>query len=461
MYRQQQNRQQKQMVPTPPTTNTPLNPPNMMGEQDGVLVFVDHRAPRDTPFDTPESLVHGDADNRTQKLPIASFFMTVALTNELGEAVAASGKGEVRAELQGGTAGGGGYSHAKVSVEKKVVVGKNITTDMYEVTVEFVPLGHDQGNIVEMEEGEITQEHIARSYLLGIGTHTSHIIETHSDDDKLYIHGMRKVIGHIGWAACGPAMSNVKMPIIPSGITISECLDIIQGMDLQVGKLENKLPSAREAAKIEVSVPETSAAKAEASVAEASVAVADEAKGFETVVRNNGKKRRANVRNPSEWRGPGTAMGKNKRSAACTGGTLIPAMKTAKMENQERNQIRNEAARQLRSDAEAAVWGATRALKTAPLWEEVAYHVENDVLIGMMDITVTQAFPVDKWRTMPADTVASHYEEKGFTSEGRYVCVGCVGCVGGMLWVCSGCIVTPDTLLLVQEDKCLPRGDGD
>ena len=370
----------------------------MMGTEDGVLVFLDHRAPRDTVFDTPESLVHGDG-TRVQKEPIASFFMTVEDTNRLGDGLAACGKAQVTVNLfGGGAAAGGAYLHAIVSGEKKKVVGNEFDGETYEITVEFIPKCQK-----EVEEGEIVAERVGRSYALGIGMHTSHIIETHCDDDKLYIHGMRKVIGHIGWAACGPPVSNERIPMIPPGMTVPECIDVIKGMGLEVGKpeeQEDKIGDDNEEQLLEF---------------------------------------RKAKKNAAQWRGPGTEMGKDRRSAACTGGVL-PAMRNPPPPG---GGGANAAAAFVDSAAEASEEKKKmdpeedelrRVFRGGPLWAEVMHYSKHDVLVGMMDIALAPVFPVGEWKSQMTNAGEEmppiHYNlERGLTSEGRKISVYPVGMV--------------------------------
>ena len=54
------------------------------------------------------------------------------------------------------------------------------------------------------------------------------------EDNELYIHGMRKVAAHVGWAMCQTPTCNLNMPLIPSGMSIDQCISVIQAMELEV-----------------------------------------------------------------------------------------------------------------------------------------------------------------------------------------------------------------------------------
>lgn len=226
-------------------------PPGVKGLHDGGMVFVDHRRSRNTQTQTPFEMIHqGQMEDAHQ--PLASFFITMdhvlALTrvaDRMGESSVKISPMPVRPHSHhaGGTANVAGYDHMILSVtleqptQPSVEEGKSVNIKLQVVPSEVVaPMA-----VAEMEEGEIEQPaslglpYISRNFSSVLRMYASHVTETHKDTDTMYVHGMRKIAGYIGWFMCEcPKPQTISIPSVPSWLTVEECALVIRRMDLEV-----------------------------------------------------------------------------------------------------------------------------------------------------------------------------------------------------------------------------------
>ncbi len=90
------------------------------------------------------------------------------------------------------------YSHATITAS---------TSDLEKIDfkIDFVPISID--NTIRM----------TRKYDLCIRTNASYLVEHHKDSDSLYIHGMRRLVSHVGWAMARAPTCNMRLPLMPPG----------------------------------------------------------------------------------------------------------------------------------------------------------------------------------------------------------------------------------------------------
>jgi hypothetical protein len=205
-------------------------PPNMNGLDDGVHIFMDTRMERHVNIETPETFVHGmDGAESMEIVPtanitkaIASMFITVRETNRIGQALLDSGECKTTCR---GCFTSDVYCHAVIMARSD---GERKKVD---ISVEFVT---KQPLSTEMEDGELSQEvaqsifepTFTKNYTLCVRTNGSYMTETHKKSDTRYIHGMRKMIAHIGWAMARAPTCNMRIPLVPPGKQYMVCLMI-------------------------------------------------------------------------------------------------------------------------------------------------------------------------------------------------------------------------------------------
>lgn len=223
-------------------------PPCIEGMQDGCMLFVDYRKSRDVVFQQPFSFFYGndndDYDNNGDK-PLAAFFVTMRHITSLTNMLTMEGKEKASIHIDSMPESGSGsgpsyYSHIVLGIEK-MDPSEHDGGIQFKITADAYP------NLeMEKEEGEIVANNnlstVCRTLLTTIRVHASHTVETHRDDndDKMYMHGIRKLSAYIGWFLCeAPLSPFVDMPVIPPCITVEECCRIISKMQLEVYKNNN------------------------------------------------------------------------------------------------------------------------------------------------------------------------------------------------------------------------------
>lgn len=225
-------------------------PPGVKGLRDGGLVFVDYRRSRHTQTQTPMQMVHEGALQESNQ-PLAAFFITMDHVLTLVRGVEEMGKASVQiapmsmirdpfgAQTEASTAPG--YQHMILSVsriapkQQNVEEGKSIN-----ISLEIIPSEVSPSH-AELEDGEIEQPsgaalpYVCRNFSSVLRMYASHVTETHKDSDSMYVHGMRKIAGYIGWCMCEcPQPQTISVPSVPPWLTVEECCEVIRRMDLEV-----------------------------------------------------------------------------------------------------------------------------------------------------------------------------------------------------------------------------------
>ena len=228
----------------------PILPPNMNSMDDGVHVFMDTRMERSTQVESVMDMIHGDAEFGGNANALASMFVTVRETNRMGEEIMQCGTSSIVCK---GSFTSSTFSHAVIKAASKVscshsfhsssliwhhhhgITIMGITIIIIPKKKKYVKKNHvltfyhkqDRENVdvhVQFvcsdgpaEEGEIIEASFDRFYTLCVRTNASFMSEIHRDSDTKYIHGMRKLIAHIGWAMSRTPTCNMRIPLTPPG----------------------------------------------------------------------------------------------------------------------------------------------------------------------------------------------------------------------------------------------------
>lgn len=208
-------------------------PPGSSTINDGNVVFLDYRKDRSTTHDHAlAGLVEGM--ERMQEDPLVQLVICAKDTKSLAEQIREKGTGSVDLDIHKGC---GGYTKVVMTGWKGCAVdsgsphGSGDPGEEYGVKIEFIPKGLGAGH----EEGEV--EHPGGSKVVGavLRNHTSYLYEVHDGNDKMYVHGMRRVTAQVCWWLCTHRsdIGSACVPIVPPGITVDECIDVISAMELE------------------------------------------------------------------------------------------------------------------------------------------------------------------------------------------------------------------------------------
>jgi hypothetical protein len=194
-----------------------LLPSGMKSVSDGVAVWVDKRRKELSESDMyrAKDFLHcNDNDDAPApappKLDGDTFFVTVQHTMDLAKGMTTRKKSSIT-NIPMMTTDSQHFSHMVLTGEITYCDDSG-QEDCLHVNVEFVPKTSARKAVV-------------RNYVLSIRTHASYMIEMHDDQDTDYVHGMRKVVAHIGTELCSVPVVNytlgTPLPVMKMSVEVS------------------------------------------------------------------------------------------------------------------------------------------------------------------------------------------------------------------------------------------------
>jgi hypothetical protein len=203
----------------------------MKSVSDGVAVWVDKRRKELSVSDMyrAKDFLHCDDDApapETPQLDGDTFFVTVQHTMDLAKGMMTRKKSSITNIPM--MTNSQHFSHMVLTGEITYNDDSG-QEDCLHVNVEFAPKSSARKAVV-------------RNYVLSIRTHASYMIEMHDDNDTDYVHGMRKVVAHIGTELCSVPVVNYTLgtPLPVMKMSVEECLGVIRCMKLERSMKEDE-----------------------------------------------------------------------------------------------------------------------------------------------------------------------------------------------------------------------------